>query len=133
MSRTRQRALGLGAMAARNGTGARPATPVRARFTDDGSDWREQAACRDVEDKNLFYPIGYAHELSQIEEAKRICFGCASRQACLAFAITSGDAYGILGGTTPDERAALRRRAQRANPRRDPHLEALAGETDVTA
>lgn len=129
MAATRHQALGLAQMAARNGTSARPAI-VKARFVDDGSDWREQAACRDVEDKNLFYPISYTGgpALLQVEDAKRICFDCPSRHACLAFAIKSGDSHGILGGTTPDERAALKRREQRANPRKSPRLEALGGD-----
>lgn len=128
MAGTRHRGLSLGAAAALNGTSAKAATVLKARFVDDGSDWRDQAACRDVEDKNLFYPISYANEPSQIAEAKRICFDCPSRRACLAFAIASGDSHGILGGTTPEERQALKRRAQRANPRKSPRLEALEGE-----
>lgn len=129
MSGQRHQAIGLGAMAARNGTGAKPATATKARFIDDGENWREQAACRDIEDKNLFYPITYtgAPALLQVADAKRICFGCASRQPCLRFAIDSGDSHGILGGTTPEERQALKRRAQRANSRTSPRLEALDG------
>lgn len=129
MGAARHQALGLAQMAARNGAGARPAVVTRARFVDDGDDWREMAACRDVEDKNLFYPISYTGgpALSQVGDAKRICSGCPSRRACLAFAITSGDDHGILGGTTPEERKAIKRRAQRANPRKSPRLEALDG------
>jgi len=115
MSGARHTALGLGAMAARNGSAARRAVAVKARFTDDGDDWRDEAACRDVEDKNLFYPISYTGgpALLQVDEAKRICFDCTARARCLAFALESGDDHGILGGTTPEERKAIKRRDAR--------------------
>jgi WhiB family redox-sensing transcriptional regulator len=40
------------------------------------------------------------------------------REACLDFALSTGQAYGIWGGLTEDERRSLRRRRQRAAARR---------------
>ena len=49
----------------------------------------------------------------QINEAKRICLACPVRKRCLAWALELGAASGIWGGTTEDERRALRRAAAR--------------------
>lgn len=71
--------------------------------------WRSDALCTQV-DPDLFFPEtdrGAAYE-KQVADAKRVCAGCPVRQQCLDYALRSlGD--GIAGGTTPDERAALRR------------------------
>jgi WhiB family redox-sensing transcriptional regulator len=68
-----------------------------------GTDWRDHAACRDV-DPDLFFPLGTSGAcLLQIEEAKQICRTCAVCGPCLRWALESGDA-GVWGGTTEDER-----------------------------
>ena len=41
--------------------------------------------------------------------AKAVCADCPVREACLAYAINTGEDFGVWGGTTPDERRALRR------------------------
>jgi WhiB family redox-sensing transcriptional regulator len=72
------------------------------------TDWRDHAACRDV-DPDLFFPIGTMGEsLLQIEEAKQICQACPVCGPCLRWAVDSGSA-GVWGGTTEDERRILRR------------------------
>jgi WhiB family redox-sensing transcriptional regulator len=76
-------------------------------------DWRDEAACRDA-DADLFFPVGtMGPALRQIDEAKRICRACAARVACLAWAIDHGIGSGVWGGTTEDERRALRRPAEK--------------------
>ena len=73
-----------------------------------GTYWRNDAACLDV-DPDLFFPIGTTGPaLDQIDRAKRICRACPVRQRCLAWALELGAASGIWGGTTEDERRALR-------------------------
>jgi len=68
-----------------------------------GTDWRNYAACRDV-DPDLFFPLGTSGaSLIQIEEAKQICRTCPVSAPCLRWALDSGDA-GVWGGTTEDER-----------------------------
>jgi WhiB family transcriptional regulator, redox-sensing transcriptional regulator len=77
-------------------------------------DWRHRAACRD-EDPELFFPIGNTGPaLLQIEEAKAVCMRCDVREACLQWALDSGQDAGVWGGLSEDERRALRRRNARA-------------------
>jgi WhiB family redox-sensing transcriptional regulator len=70
--------------------------------------WMSRGACQS-EDPELFFPVttrGAA--LGQVNAAKAVCRACAVRAACLSFGLqTSQD--GIWGGTTPEERRALRR------------------------
>ena len=73
------------------------------------TDWRELAACRDA-DPELFFPIGGAGPaLGQVAQAKQICAGCAVQARCLEWALASGQEAGVWGGTSEDERQALRR------------------------
>ena len=74
-----------------------------------GTDWRNYAACRDV-DPDLFFPLGtVGASVAQIEQAKQICRTCPVSRPCLHWALENGDA-GVWGGTTEDER---RRKAGR--------------------
>jgi len=93
--------------------------------------WRADAACRG-EDPELFFPVGSTGPaLDQIAEAKEVCGRCPVQEACLDFALNTGQAYGIWGGLTEDERRSLRRRRQRAAARRSaagrPRDDRLAG------
>jgi WhiB family redox-sensing transcriptional regulator len=45
--------------------------------------------------------------MRQVIEAKAVCAGCPVRSACLVFALER-DLEGVWGGTTEDERRALR-------------------------
>src|SRR5664280_859286 len=76
--------------------------------------WRDHAACLD-EDPQLFFPFGNtAPTLLQTEEAKAICRRCEVADACLKWAIESGQDAGVWGGLSADERHALKRRNARA-------------------
>ncbi|QFG25098.1 WhiB family transcriptional regulator [Actinomadura sp. WMMB 499] len=80
-------------------------------------DWRHRAACRDV-DPELFFPIGNTGPaILQIEEAKQVCRRCDVTDACLRWALESGQDSGVWGGMGEDERRALKRRAARARTR----------------
>jgi WhiB family redox-sensing transcriptional regulator len=73
------------------------------------SEWRERAACRDV-DPELFLPIGHGPAAeAQIAEAKAVCARCPVVQECLAWALETGQDAGVWGGLTEDERRELRR------------------------
>ena len=78
------------------------------------ADWRSAAACLGA-DADLFFPISAAGPGErQIARAKRICAGCAVQRECLDFALAHDQAYGIWGGTTPEDRRRDRRRRRRA-------------------
>ncbi|MGH9150624.1 MAG: WhiB family transcriptional regulator [Acidimicrobiales bacterium] len=72
-------------------------------------EWRQRAACRNVE-VDLFFPIGVTGPaVEHIAAAKAVCAGCAVRSDCLEFAITTNQEFGVWGGTSEEERRALRR------------------------
>ena len=78
--------------------------------------WQKVAACRDA-DPDLFFPVGTAGPaLRQIDEAKRICRACPAQARCLAWALDRGVGSGVWGGTTEDERRAIRRPAEKNRP-----------------
>ncbi len=79
------------------------------RSWDANAEWRRAAACRDL-DPNLFFPVGVTGAaLEQIAAAKSICAGCQVEDACLSFAITTNQEFGVWGGTSEEERRVLRR------------------------
>ena len=82
-----------------------------AAMDTDRSDWRDRAACLHA-DPDLFFPISTAGPaLRQVDEAKRICRTCPVQAPCLAWALRQGIASGVWGGTTAEERRAIRRAA----------------------
>ncbi|MHB9864043.1 WhiB family transcriptional regulator [Streptomyces sp. YIM S03343] len=73
------------------------------------SNWRGLAACR-REDPDLFFPIGTSGpSLLQTRRAQAVCGSCRVRGQCLEFALTTGQAAGVWGGTTETERRGLSR------------------------
>ena len=64
----------------------------------------ENAACADIEDKNLFFPDGKSEETDRLPILRKICKGCIERKECLEYAIKEEIPYGIWGGKTPTER-----------------------------
>lgn len=63
----------------------------------------EEAACRGL-DPEMFYAEGGA----AVARAKAVCATCPIRPKCLEWAIIREE-FGVWGGTTARERAALRR------------------------
>jgi WhiB family redox-sensing transcriptional regulator len=51
--------------------------------------------------------------LRQIEAAKTVCRSCPSLDACLEFALSTGQDAGIWGATSEEERRAIRRARRR--------------------
>lgn len=75
----------------------------------DALGWRLSAACRDC-DTELFFPAGTTGiALDQIDKAKSICRSCDVQNDCLEFSLNFQQEFGIWGGTTEDERRAIRR------------------------
>lgn len=84
--------------------------------------WRNIASCRQGSgyDPELWFPAaktGSAAHVEQAKEPKSICREfCPVRSECLAWALESGQEFGIAGGLDEDERRALKRRNQRRRP-----------------
>lgn len=58
----------------------------------------------------------------QYAKARRICFTCPIRRRCLEFAERNGEAFGMWGGRTPEERGYNSRNMSRSPARlRGPH------------
>jgi WhiB family transcriptional regulator, redox-sensing transcriptional regulator len=80
-------------------------------------DWRDRAACLDL-DPELWFPVGTTGPaVEQTERAKTVCAGCPVIAHCLAWALETGQSDGIWGGKTADERRALRRARRQRHPR----------------
>ena len=76
-------------------------------------DWRSKAACLDV-DPELFFPIGNTGPaITQAEEAKSVCARCSVISTCLTWALENNQDAGVWGGTSEDERRAMKRRSAR--------------------
>jgi WhiB family transcriptional regulator, redox-sensing transcriptional regulator len=70
-------------------------------------DWMSRGACSGT-DTELFFPVAApGRALQQVRSAKAVCVRCEVRASCLSYALeTTQD--GIWGGTTRDERIAMR-------------------------
>ena len=84
------------------------------------SSWIEEAACRGVNDPEVFFPPNtpttQAEAVAQrrtIREAKQICGECVSQEPCRTYALDNPTLQGIWGGTTEAERVRLRREISR--------------------
>jgi len=75
----------------------------------DAQAWRSRSLCRDS-NPDLFFPVGATGTaVDQIEAAKSVCGVCEARVECLEFALATNQEAGIWGGTTEEERRALRK------------------------
>lgn len=59
------------------------------------------AACRDYEFPELFFPNSRAQEKKILPLAQSICAGCPERKECLDYALQEQIPHGIWAGTTP--------------------------------
>lgn len=80
--------------------------------------WSHDAACRGIETA-AFFPAGAdgVPVKLEIQYAKSLCVPCPVRSACLAYALTRPEHYGVWGGMDEEERAELLRVARRAAER----------------
>jgi WhiB family transcriptional regulator, redox-sensing transcriptional regulator len=80
-------------------------------------DWRHSSVCRD-EDPELFFPVGTSGPaLAQEGEAKAVCRRCPVVAECLAWAVSSGQDFGVWGGMSEGERREMSRRNARTRSR----------------
>lgn len=76
--------------------------------------WVDKAECRHV-DPELFFPIGAGSlTIDQVQAAKAVCARCPVADPCLDESLRTGQGHGVWGGTTPEERRLIRRRARQA-------------------
>lgn len=83
-------------------------------------DWRSKAVCDPSDTESHFQTVedlvedGVPQELATEmvayaeQRAKAACSRCPVRDMCRTWALENGEEFGIWGGTTPAERAALR-------------------------
>lgn len=92
------------------------------------SAWRDQAACAGMDTEDFYPPSGAGGPI-QAAAAISVCKDCPVRVECLDAAMCEeygGQAYGVRGGLTADDRMALARRTRRfqrvvtATPRERP-------------
>lgn len=78
------------------------------RLYHESEDWVAQGTCRSY-DPELFFPVSITGTDDHgAHLAKAICATCPVRNECLNWAVSRGEAYGVWGGTTPEERRYLR-------------------------
>jgi WhiB family transcriptional regulator, redox-sensing transcriptional regulator len=84
--------------------------------------WRDNAACRNVPNPEVFFP----RPSETADEAKKICARCPVRVECLKDAFDQGDVYGFRGGMAGEaRRKALVGRGRR--PSQDEEIRRLSG------
>lgn len=66
-------------------------------------EWMRLALCAQI-DPDLWYPQRGASPRT----AKQVCAACPVRAACLDYALTNDERYGIYGGLSVRERLTLR-------------------------
>lgn len=71
-------------------------------------DWLDDAACGGM-DSRVFFANG-CHARAQVHVAQKICAACPVRPACEAWAIETGERFGVWGGMSQRELRRKRRR-----------------------
>jgi WhiB family redox-sensing transcriptional regulator len=91
--------------------------------------WRDQAACLEVVSAD--YDPFFADSAELQAEAIAICATCSVRDACLTFAVRTGQQYGIWGGQSQQiiRRLIAADRAGRSQARRLPASHPQASKT----
>jgi WhiB family transcriptional regulator, redox-sensing transcriptional regulator len=87
----------------RRGVGTLPGLPGGVELP-----WLPGALCAG-EDPGLWFAGGAGRE-----QARAVCARCPARVECLEWALDFSEPVGVWGGTTPEERAALRWDRRRA-------------------
>jgi len=95
-----------------SGLPTRPATrsarPRKApvAYPGPGEQWQERGSCREANPSLFFAPDNESTHQRRFREsaAKQVCAHCPVRAMCRAYAVQTGELYGIWGGTTERER-----------------------------
>jgi WhiB family redox-sensing transcriptional regulator len=81
----------------------------------DPPSWASRSACEPVTAR-LFHSADNergTHKATREHLAKGICSRCPVRAECLTYAVDTREHDGVWGGTTPEERVALIRAAEK--------------------
>lgn len=72
-------------------------------------DWQYDGSCAELPSDIFFLPDNLRAQAKLLHEsrAKQICGGCPVRQRCLEHALSVKEPYGVWGGTSPEDRAAI--------------------------
>ena len=79
-------------------------------------DWQMAGACRGEDPRLFFHPEGERGDVREARQkaAKAVCAGCPVLAECRSHALAVREPYGIWGGLSEDERAAIYRRQKLA-------------------
>ena len=75
------------------------------------------ALCKGADPGVRFPSVNGWPAVKAVGRAKAVCATCPARVGCLEWALEAGETEGVWGGTTPEERAAIRRRRASAGDR----------------
>lgn len=77
------------------------------------TDWRHQAACRNLLPPAVAWTIFFPNQGENAEPAKRICRTCPAQQPCLTWALDQGTGLaGVWGATSEHDRRKIHRDRQ---------------------
>ena len=65
-------------------------------------DWHRDSACIEHPGTDWF-------KASHVDQAKAVCAACLVRVPCLEDALARGERYGVWGGTSEEDRRAMRK------------------------
>jgi len=74
-------------------------------------EWQLLGRCRDRSGIQFFHPdddLGRISRRMREAAAKRVCDNCPVRRQCATHALTVGEAYGVWGGFSENDRTILR-------------------------
>lgn len=91
--------------------------PVRfPAVSEPDPNWRDRAACFGM-DPETWFPVNdaeYGPALLQAHDAISVCNRCDAVDACLRWALDTGQDTGVWGGLTAPDRVRLKRRTAKA-------------------
>ncbi len=80
-------------------------------------DWQLEAACRGMDEDVFFHPDGQrgSARARREQRAIAICTSCPVMMQCREHALRVREPYGVWGGLTEEERAAIYRESRRSS------------------
>jgi WhiB family redox-sensing transcriptional regulator len=88
-----------------------PKTMTKLQPISEAWEWQIMGRCRDRQGAQFFHPdddLGRISRRLREAAAKRVCQSCPVRVQCATHALTVGEEYGVWGGYSENDRAALR-------------------------